>query len=158
MVVVRIHPLMHVPVPWIFALAYLSGVATQHFAPIVLHSANARQIAYVGGLIVTTSGALLAISGLFIFRAAGTTTVPYETASKLVTWGPYRFTRNPMYIGLVSIYIGVAGTQAQIWPVCFLPLVVAYLQWVVIPVEESRLRNAFGDEYQQYCARVRRWI
>jgi protein-S-isoprenylcysteine O-methyltransferase Ste14 len=103
-------------------------------------------------------GVLLAFSSLGIFRAVRTTTVPFEAPSKLVTWGPYRYTRNPMYIGLALLYVGVSGVEAQIWPLFLLPLLMTYIHRVVIPIEEANLREVFGDTYQQYCAAVHRWV
>jgi protein-S-isoprenylcysteine O-methyltransferase Ste14 len=84
--------------------------------------------------------------------------VPGQASSQLVTWGPYRFTRNPMYVGLTLAYLGEAGILRQIWPVILLPLVVAYVNWIVIPVEESKLREVFGEEYERYQKKVRRWL
>ena len=103
-------------------------------------------------------GAGIAGWGWVMFQKARTTTVPGKISSKLVTCGPYRFSRNPMYVGLVLAYIGEAGILRQFWPLVLLPLVVAYLNWVVVPVEEARLTEAFGAEYERYGAMVRRWI
>ena len=75
-----------------------------------------------------------------------------------MTWGPYRFTRNPMYVGLVLAYLGEAGLLKQIWPVLLLPFTVAYLNWTVIPLEEAKLDEAFHDEFGRYRSRVRRWF
>jgi protein-S-isoprenylcysteine O-methyltransferase Ste14 len=96
--------------------------------------------------------------GLLTFWRARTTTVPGQASARMVTWGPYRFTRNPMYVGLSVAYVGEAGILRHVWPVLFLPLVVAYLNWVVIPVEEQKLHEVFGDEYEQYRQHVRRWV
>ena len=63
-----------------------------------------------------------------------------------------------MYVGLVLAYIGEAGILAQVWPLVLLPLVVAYVHGTVIPLEESTLADGFGPEYEQYRARVRRWL
>ena len=63
-----------------------------------------------------------------------------------------------MYLGLVLAYPGEAGLLKQFWPIVLLPLVVAYLNWAVIPIEEARLTEAFGAEYERYRALVRRWI
>jgi protein-S-isoprenylcysteine O-methyltransferase Ste14 len=76
----------------------------------------------------------------------------------LVTRGPYRFTRNPMYVGLIFVYLGEAALLKQIWPVIVLPFMIAYLNWTVIPLEEAKLKEAFQDEYERYRARVRRWF
>ena len=67
-------------------------------------------------------------------------------STTLVTSGPYRFTRNPMYVGLSLAYLGEAGLLKQIWPLLLLPLVLAYLNGTVIPVEEARLKEVFRDE------------
>jgi protein-S-isoprenylcysteine O-methyltransferase Ste14 len=63
-----------------------------------------------------------------------------------------------MYVGLIFAYFGEAGILHQIWPVMVLPLTIFYINWIVIPVEEARLKEVFELEYQEYCARVRRWI
>jgi protein-S-isoprenylcysteine O-methyltransferase Ste14 len=103
-------------------------------------------------------GAVVAGWGLVLFGKAKTTTVPGKLSGKLVTWGPYRFSRNPMYVGLVLAYLGEAGLLKQIWPVVLLPFTVAYINWTVIPVEEAKLEEAFPDEYKQYRLQVRRWF
>jgi len=65
---------------------------------------------------------------------------------------------NPMYVGLLVAYVGEALILRQIWPLLLLPLVVAYVNWVVIPVEEGKLTEVFGDEYRGYQAKTRRWL
>jgi protein-S-isoprenylcysteine O-methyltransferase Ste14 len=104
------------------------------------------------------TGAAIAGWGWLTFRRTRTTTVPGRASSSLVTWGPYRFTRNPMYLGLTLAYLGEAGILRQTWPVMLLPLTVAYVNWVVIPVEEAKLKEVFGEKYERYRARVRRWV
>jgi len=93
-------------------------------------------------------GAAIAVWGLVTFRRARTTTVPGQVSAQLVTWGPYRFTRNPMYVGLIVAYLGEAGILRQIWPILLLPLTIAYVNRIVIPLEESNLLEAFGAAYQ----------
>jgi protein-S-isoprenylcysteine O-methyltransferase Ste14 len=63
-----------------------------------------------------------------------------------------------MYVGLTLAYLGEAGILRQVWPMLLLPLTVAYVNWVVIPVEEGKLTEVFGEEYERYRARVRRWV
>ena len=149
--------LMHIPVPWVFVLTYLAGVGLE----LTLRSYPRKEPPFgiqVAGALLFVIGAALASWGLVIFRKARTTTVPGRTSSKLVTGGPYRRSRNPMYVGLVLAYLGEAGLLKQFWPIVLLPLVVAYLNWAVIPIEEARLTEAFGAEYERYRALVRRWI
>ena len=149
--------LLHVPVPWVFVLTYLAGVGIER----AFRSAVARPasplVGVAGGALFVV-GAVIAGWGLMTFRKAHTTTVPGERSAQLVTWGPYRFTRNPMYTGLTLGYLGEAGLLHHVWPVVLLPCVLAYVNWIVIPLEESRLGEVFAAEYAAYQARVRRWI
>lgn len=148
--------LLRVPVPWMFVLAYLIGAGLESVFPLG-KSAEFPFLTPVG-ILVFALGAALAAWGWFIFRSKGTTTVPGRTSSTFVTWGPYQFTRNPMYVGLSIAYIGEAMIQHQAIPVILLPLVIAHVNYFVIPLEESRLRSAFGGEYERYTERVRRWV
>ena len=148
--------LLHVPVPWVFVLVYLIGVAVEHVWPMHLID-QVPDLGAAGGVVLAI-GAVFAGWGLVTFWKARTTTVPGETSSQMVTWGPYRFTRNPMYVGLTIAYLGEALLLRQLWPVVLLPLVIAYVNWIVIPLEESKLREAFGEQYDQYRARVGRWV
>jgi protein-S-isoprenylcysteine O-methyltransferase Ste14 len=154
--------LMHVPVPWVFVLTYLFGVLLEHvvlksLCPVAI-SPKAAMLSNYAGAALFAVGLVIAGCGWGIFRKARTTTVPGKSSAKLVTWGPYHFTRNPMYVGLICCYLGEAGLMKQLWPVLVLPLMIAYLNWTVIPVEEARLKEIFHDDYEQYRSRVRRWI
>ena len=149
--------LLHVPVPWIFVLTYLAGVGLELVRRSSVAAPASPLVGLAGGALFVI-GAVIAGWGLMTFRRARTTTVPGERSSRLVTWGPYSFTRNPMYVGLTVAYLGEAGILHHVWPAALLPCVVAYVNWIVIPLEESRLAEVFGAEYAQYQARVRRWI
>jgi len=149
--------LLHVPVPWVFVLTYLLGVALEHVRDATI-SATAALVSRTAGAVLFALGAVIAGCGLVLFAKARTTTVPGKLSGKLVTWGPYRFTRNPMYVGLVLAYLGEAGLLKQVWPVVLLPFTIAYLNRTVIPVEEAKLEEAFPYEYKQYRLQVRRWF
>lgn len=144
------------PVPWVFVAAYLLGAGLQLLSPARLNSPGAALAIRIAGCALFLTGAGLAAWAMLLFRRAATTTVPGEPAKQLVTRGPYRLTRNPMYAGLVLAYLGEAGLLDQAWPVLFLPLAVAYVNWFVIPVEEATLEQVNG--YRNYRAKVRRWL
>jgi len=148
--------LLHLPVPWVFVLVYLIGLGVERAWPV--HVVERVPYVDVAGGVILGIGAAIAGLGLVTFWKAKTTTVPGETSAQMVTWGPYRFTRNPMYVGLTIAYLGEALLLRQLWPVVFLPLVIAYVHWIVIPLEESKLQEAFGEQYDQYRARVSRWV
>lgn len=153
-----VSPMMRVPPPWLFILTYLLGVAIQRAVPLGIISPERASLIRVFGFVLVVAGIAFAASALGIFKKANTTTVPFEKPSSLVISGPYRFTRNPMYVGLTLLYLGVAGTRTEIWPVIVLPLMLAYVNFVVIPVEERNLAGVFGESYDQYRAKVRRWL
>ena len=148
---------MRIPVPWVFVLAYLAGLGVE---AVFFHSHYFMNTPFVSGAgaVVFLVGAVLAGWGWLIFRKAKTTRVPGETSIIMVNWGPYRFTRNPMYVGLFIAYLGEAGILKQLCPVLLLPMVFVYLNWVVVPVEEEKLFQAFGARYEEYQGRVGRWL
>jgi protein-S-isoprenylcysteine O-methyltransferase Ste14 len=149
--------LLRIPVPWVFVLTYLLGAGLERIdypRPSWLGSSAVG----VAGAVLFIVGAALAGWGWLIFQRKGTTRIPGQTSTTLVTWGPYRYMRNPMYTGLTIAYLGEAGLLHQLWPVVLLPLTLAYVNWVVIPLEEKRLREAFGETYESYRSTVRRWL
>jgi protein-S-isoprenylcysteine O-methyltransferase Ste14 len=149
--------LLRVPVPWVFVLTYLAGAGIET----VFHRGGFFwDVKWLtpAGLAIFAAGAGLAAWGWVIFRLARTTRVPGEVSTTLVTTGPYRLMRNPMYVGLTVAYIGEAAILHQIVPLIFLPLTLAYLNRVVIPLEEARLHTTFGTEYARYQSDVRRWL
>lgn len=149
--------LMRIPVPWVFVLAYLAGIGLEAIC-FRSHFFNTMPFLSEIGAVVFLAGAVLAAWGWLLFRKAKTTRVPGRASTAMVTWGPYRFTRNPMYLGLTIAYLGEAGILRQLWPALLLPLVLAYLNRIVIPVEEEKLSEVFGPGYQEYRSRVGRWL
>jgi protein-S-isoprenylcysteine O-methyltransferase Ste14 len=83
---------------------------------------------------------------------------PWRPTTSLVTGGPYRFTRNPMYVGFTLWYLAATSWANALWPLLLLPLVMLVMQRGVIAREEADLRRRFGRQYEEYGARVRRWL
>jgi len=142
------------PPPLIYALPLLAGLLLNHFRPqAVLPPAWAHLL---GPLIVLLGfGALPAV---LAFRRAGTHPQPWRPATALVVTGPYRFSRNPMYVGATLFYIGVSLWVNSLWPLLLLPVVLVIMSRGVIAREEAYLERRFGDEYRSYRSRVRRWL
>lgn len=92
------------------------------------------------------------------FAKAGTPMVPVKPATALVTDGPFRYSRNPMYVSLTLGYLGVTLLMNSFWPLVLLPTVLLTLRFWVIAREEAHLTEVFGDGYAAYCRRVRRWF
>jgi protein-S-isoprenylcysteine O-methyltransferase Ste14 len=110
-------------------------------------------------VLLVVTGISLSAAGAVLFRREGTEINPASaTNRKLVTSGPYRFTRNPMYLGLVLITLGIAFWVGA-WPMFLAPIATfATANWVHIPFEEAKMRRQFGVEFDAYISRVRRWI
>ncbi|HXW36456.1 MAG TPA: isoprenylcysteine carboxylmethyltransferase family protein [Nitrososphaerales archaeon] len=153
----NVNPL-HIPIPWIYAIAYLLGVALQFLSPIGVGSGAAFETLLLVGFLLLALGGSVAAWALRIFGSVHTTTVPSEGSTTLVTWGPYRFSRNPMYLGLLLFFIGISFVSLSLWSIIPLLAVVCYLNWVEIPGEERQLAGAFGEAYEDYRRRVRRWM
>jgi protein-S-isoprenylcysteine O-methyltransferase Ste14 len=151
------HVPLHIPVPWVFVLGYLLGVCLEYAFPPGLSTETQKRF-YLAGIVLFLLGAILAGWAWGLFHRARTTTIPGRASTALVTWGPYRFTRNPMYVGLSLGYLGEAGLLRHVWPIPLLLFVIAYVNWLVIPIEEARLLEIFGNEYASYRKRVRPWL
>jgi len=111
------------------------------------------------GIGLVLAALILPVSTIFRFRREHTEVDPTSpTNRRLVTNGPYRVTRNPMYLGLVILTLGIA-VWVGAWPMFMAPLAVfTTANWVHIPFEESKMRRQFGALYDDYVRRVRRWV
>jgi protein-S-isoprenylcysteine O-methyltransferase Ste14 len=109
--------------------------------------------------ILIVAGVGIAVSAALLFRRHGTEINPTSATNRvLVTFGPYRFSRNPMYLGLVLVTVGVAFWIGA-WPMFLPPIAVfATANWVHIPFEETKMMRQFGAAFESYTSRVRRWI
>jgi len=87
-----------------------------------------------------------------------TTVNPYRAATNLVTQGPFALSRNPIYVSDWFVYFGVTLLLGTAWTLLLAPVVWAIMRFGVIRHEEAHLLAKFGDEYQTYCRRVRRWL
>jgi protein-S-isoprenylcysteine O-methyltransferase Ste14 len=112
----------------------------------------------LGGVLIL-AGVMLSFWAFGLFASRGTQIAPMsETNNMLVETGPYRFTRNPMYLGLVIVSSGIAFWSGSL-PMFAVPFATfATANWVHIPFEEAKMRRQFGSAFDDYTARVRRWI
>lgn len=114
----------------------------------------------VGALTLAVAGVVIALLGVISFRRARTTVNPLhpEAASALVVSGVYRFTRNPMYLGLLLVLLGwavfLANALAFVFPAVYVPL----MNRLQIRPEENALAEKFGPGFADYRSKVRRWL
>jgi protein-S-isoprenylcysteine O-methyltransferase Ste14 len=113
---------------------------------------------WAAGLPLLIAGLGLGASAIAAMRRQRTPVNPNETPTALVVDGPYRFTRNPIYVGFTLVYIGFAALLNSVWPLVGLPLVLLAVDRLVIAREERWLAGKFGEDYRRYRAAVRRWL
>ncbi len=111
-------------------------------------------------IILAATGVAAAIAGVTTFARAKTTVNPTtpEASSSLVSWGIYKVTRNPMYLGLLFVLTGWAIFLSNPFPFPLLPVYMLYINRFQIAPEERALASLFGREFAAYQSRVRRWI
>ncbi len=141
------------PVYLLIAVLLMAGL--NYFTP--LHTILAAPITYLGiGLIIL--GFLIVIWPAASFGRVGTPIRPFEESTDLVTNGMYRVTRNPMYLGMVAVLLGVAVLFGSASPFLLIPIFSWIIQTKFVKFEEALLEETFGDEYIEYKSRVRRWL
>ena len=144
--------------PLLFLGALALGSALSLVVPIGPGPGSANALALTVGLTFVAIGFALVALSVRNFRRAGTSVVPTEPATTLVVTGPYRFTRNPIYVGFVLAYFGLAIVLTSMWVLLLLIPVLVILQRGVVAREEDYLERQFGEAYRKYKARVPRWL
>jgi protein-S-isoprenylcysteine O-methyltransferase Ste14 len=148
-------PKIRIVPPLVYLAGLVAGLIVTAWIPT---QAVAGSIAWPVGVVLVLCGIALAASAISRFSSAGTTIRPDRAASQLVIAGPYRLSRNPMYVGLAAVYLGIAiGTQS-LWALLLLPVVLTIIRRRVIEREEAFLERRFGTPYRDYRTRVRRWL
>jgi protein-S-isoprenylcysteine O-methyltransferase Ste14 len=140
-------------------LVYLAGFGCALLVELVAPSPELPVwLRIAGGLAGFLLLLLLDTRAMLRFRRHATPFNPARPAQTLVTDGPYRVTRNPMYIGMACLYAGATLAANVLWPLAFLPAVLFGIGRAIVPREERHLAVRFGEEYERYRRRVRRWL
>lgn len=144
-----------VPPPLLFVVGFAVGLLADKWVPLRLGGDGIHTSIGWG---VIALGVLLGGAGVYEFLAAKTAIIPHHPATRLVTTGAYRCSRNPMYGGLALVYVGSALVLGTLWPLLVLPAVLWALFRLVVRREEGYLAQKFGVAYDRYRQRVRRWL
>ena len=143
------------PPPLIYLGALIFGLLLGRRFPI---SFLPRKIVRGFGLPLLGGGVLLLGWFESAMRQADTPASPYKPVERIATEGPLRYTRNPGYLAMAMIYMGIASLANVLWAILLLPVALLAIQRGVIEREERYLERKFGEEYLSYKAQVRRWI
>lgn len=151
-----IAPAVGFPPPLVFLGFILLGLLLDRLA--ALPPIPAARMLEWPGFALMMAGIGLIIVSLGMFRAYGENPEPWTPSQAIIARGPYRHTRNPMYLGMLMIQLGYAIWEASMGILAFVPFAFIAIDRAVIAKEESYLRARFGKPFEDYCARVRRWI
>ncbi len=146
-----------IPPPAQFALAFLVGVGLDRLMP-WRPAWMAMASVHWAGFALAVGGCSLAAAAAGRFVLRRTTLDPAGEPAHLVVNGALAWSRNPMYLALMVVYVGLAFALGRAWPLILVILPWASMNWVTIPFEEARLSQIFGEDYAGYCRKVRRWI
>ena len=146
---VKIHP------PILLVIHLVTAFLLNNFLP--LSFAFPKIVGWLGYVLVLI-GLGFAFNAFNRFRHANTTLDPHGSVSAVVTSGPYRFSRNPIYLGLVCLLIGFPFIFRTYWGLVLSPVFVILMNILVIQHEEAYLEKKFGETYTSYKSRVRRWL
>ena len=142
--------------PLLFLGCLLLGVGLRYIHPLGLGLPSVVRLSL--GALLLFLAALHGGWGLLTFKRMGTTPEPNGVASALLTSGPFRWTRNPLYLGLAILLACFGVLLDSAWTLCLTPVLVLLLDQRVIAREDRRLRAQFGEAYEGYTRRVRRWL
>jgi protein-S-isoprenylcysteine O-methyltransferase Ste14 len=143
------------PPPLIYLAALALGFVLDYLFPVSL---LARTTQLVAGGVLMVAGLALAIAAVRLFSRAGTGVPTHRPVTALVTGGIYRFSRNPIYVGMTVLSAGIAVAADNPWLLALLVPTLAVMNYGVIAREERFLEAKFGDDYRRYKASVRRWL
>lgn len=146
----RIWPPVALGVPLVAGLAFTAAVGD----PLSIGSSAAR---WIGGVLVV---AFVLWNGwtLSVMASNRTAILPGGATNVLLQSGPFRVSRNPLYVGLIALDAGLALLAHSFWALVFVPIGIAALFWGAIRPEEHYLSGKFGAEYDAYSGQVRRWL
>ena len=110
------------------------------------------------GWFLIVAGITFSYSGSILFSRLKTNISTFKDPNKLVISGPFRISRNPMYVGMITTLLGTTLVAATYVGIACMLLFVMIVATVYIPFEEGRMIAVFGKEYEEYCLKVRRWL
>ena len=141
--------------PLVYLASILIGLALHRAWPLPLRGRT--WLAALGAAVIAASIVLFGYA-VRLFRAAGTPVPARKPTTTIVMTGPFRWSRNPIYLAFSLFQLGIALLVGSWWLLATLLVAFALMHWVVVPREERYLEAKFGEEYRRYKVSVRRWL
>lgn len=150
------HPPIVAPPPLLYLGGLIIAAVLHWYWPIGLLPPGA--VSWLVAVPVALAGLAVILWGVYTMRRAHTAVSPYQSTTQIVDSGPFGFSRNPLYVGMDLLFVGLALWLDTLWGVPVFILLLLVMHYGVILREERYLEERFGDAYRQYRARVRRYI
>lgn len=148
---------VRIPPPLVYLAGVIIGVLIHAFvSPLPMELAAGWRIALT--VAASVPAVVLLAGAIGLFRRTGQDPKPWEPTPAIIHDGVYRFTRNPMYLGLAFVQLAIGAGLGNAWIVMLVPVVLGIVYVTAIRPEEAYLERKFEDEYRRYKASVRRWI
>ena len=145
------------PPPLVYLIAVIAGGVLHVFvAPLPIALSWALRIGLA--LVAAGLGFAFVAAAIGLFRRTGQDPKPWESTPEIISTGIYRYTRNPMYVGMALVQTGIGVGWGNGWILAFVPVVLAIVYAIAVRHEEEYLERKFGETYTAYKASVRRWI
>jgi protein-S-isoprenylcysteine O-methyltransferase Ste14 len=141
--------------PLLYGAAFIVVLVLRWFWPLPILG---QGVALWLGVVLLALGLAIVIPGRQALQAAGTNINPSLPATAIVTSGPFRFSRNPLYVGLTLLYLGLTLAANAWWGIVLLVPILLIMHWGVVLREERYLEQKFGESYRQYRSKVRRYL
>jgi protein-S-isoprenylcysteine O-methyltransferase Ste14 len=141
--------------PFVYLFAIVAAVALDFMQPLRFLP---NELGALIGIPIVVAALVLFLWSVRRFKAAGTPVPGNRPTTAIVRSGPYRWSRNPIYLAFSVLQLGIACWLNSLWVLGTLAAVFGLMTWVVIPREERYLERKFGAEYLEYKANVRRWL
>lgn len=152
------NPGLIAPPPLIYLGSLLIGLLLNQLFPVKLLPKRRRGTGVIFGALSVGSGFMLGRAAFQQMRRAQTNINPTQPTTAIVTEGPYRLTRNPIYLALTLVYIGISLLFNSFWSMLLLPFLLVIMNAGVIDREERYLESKFGQQYVSYKRSVKRWL
>ena len=145
------------PPPLVFLGAIVLGVIVQRKA-VPLSLVFARGLRLAAAVLILACGVSLVASARILFKRTGQNPIPWKPTPELILQGPYRFTRNPMYVGVTLFVIGLGLAVNNLWISLFAAPALLVVHFIAVLPEERYLAAKFGESYRSFLAQVRRYL
>lgn len=145
------------PPPLVYLILTLVGVAL-HYLVLPAAVPLGRAVSAVVGTVIGLMGLAIAMSARILFSRTGQSPIPWKPTPELIFNGPYRFTRNPMYLGVTVLQVGLGIAVNNLWISALALPALTIIHFMAVLPEEKYLTEKFGEPYKSYLTRVRRYL